>query len=196
MKGTVSFVGSKDFNDQKYWSFQLEESDTYIRTGTRRPYCKVGDLVEFKTREHRGATYVDGNVEVLEWGSKRKGNSSQGRNSGRASSRRVGSGSRDNYWEKKAEKDEETGRRVTWAGSMNTAIDLVRLMLENNALKLPTKQADKWDVIREVVVGEAEKLYEKARQVGDVGVEKGEKGDPEPSEEPSEPDWNDWNPEG
>jgi len=55
--GTVRAVTNRDFNDVKLWSFQMEGSDRYFRTGKNEPSFQEGDTITFE--EKNGIVITD-----------------------------------------------------------------------------------------------------------------------------------------
>lgn len=48
--GQVKNITSRDFQSVKLWSFQLEDSDRYFRTGKVEPPMQVGDIIRFEEK--------------------------------------------------------------------------------------------------------------------------------------------------
>ena len=53
--------------------------------------------------------------------------------------------SKDDYWARKEERDIETQKKIQYQASRNTAIAALDVLLKAEAVKLPAKQADKYD---------------------------------------------------
>ena len=62
MKGKVSKVSSRDFHSVQLWSFQLEGSERWYRTGKIEPDFEEGQWIEF---EETNGLVVPGSVVVV-----------------------------------------------------------------------------------------------------------------------------------
>lgn len=80
---------------------------------------------------------------------------------GRAGNSSSGGMSKEQYWDNKAADDKLKDKRITQMACFNSAIAFVELAVKTEAVKLPSKQADKLDALTALVDEEQERLYER-----------------------------------
>ena len=177
MKGTVKALGSRDWNGKTLHSFRVD--DDWYGCGEDKPGVDKGDLIEFEPKRlNNGRFVVDvKNINVL-----RKAASPAVSRGGRGN---FGGGARDEYWQKREERDVITQQIIQLQSSRNSAIALADVLLKNNAVKLPEAQAKKMDVVV-ALVKELTGLFE-AESLAHRGMAESTP-DPEPEEEAKDTD--------
>lgn len=132
-------VEVKRKNDQGYWSFKVGE--TWYGAGKYEPKFDKGDEIKFgHTQNGKYFNLEFGTVEVVEKGKGTTENIPQG-----------SSGATD--WDKK-------DRRITYLACRNSSLALVSAAVASDSVSLPTKKADRFDVLKELVQDTTEEYFE------------------------------------
>jgi len=152
MKGTVKALGSKPYGSKTMYSFKVDED--WYGCGSDDPKVSKGDLIEFDFTENGRWKNVDvKSISVLRHGTEVI----------KTSSRKMAiGGARDDYWNRKEERDIITQSVIQLQSSRNSAIALADLILKNNAVKLPEAQAKRMDVVVALVSDLTSKFEEEA----------------------------------
>ena len=133
VKGVIQKVNSKDFNGKKIWSIKV--NDTWYGAGYNQPKVNEGENVEFETTQRGQYWNVDGPINVL----------------AASSASPATGGAKADGWAAKQAADEARQKIIQIQSSRNSAIEVVKIIVQAGALKLPTKQADQVDVILALV---------------------------------------------
>lgn len=138
MKGTVSRVSWNEWKGKKLWSFSLEGRDEYFNTGIKKPPVQEGDYIEFQADDSGNGRYrvdvdsisaADPDEDVEQ--PTKKGSV---RNVIRRTKPTM---SKDDYWNRKEERDIEVQRRIEIQSCRNSALQLVSLLFSSESVKLP-----------------------------------------------------------
>ena len=140
MSETVSGVVEK-INKNKGGFYGILIADTWFGGGKDTPNYNEGDTVQFDWTPNGKFKNIQGNVEVVEAGT---GTSTPAKASG-------GSGKATN-WDLK-------DKRITHLACRKDAIALFGIFVEKDAITLPTKKADRVDIILESVAKLTNELY-------------------------------------
>ncbi len=162
-QGTVSQVSCKEWYDNKkgrninLYSFQIEGSNRWFRTGTTEPNFRQGDNIQF-TNDAKANVDVN-NVQVL-------GNGAAPANPAPATATTSPQGNagqsqnRDGYWAAKEAKDLEKDKRyqeqdiprMSFSAAQDRAVQLVSAALAHDCLSFGTmKKGDKLDYVLQCV---------------------------------------------
>lgn len=153
VKGKVFKVSGKQFQFGMLYSIKLDGNPTYYSTGKDKPRCKDGDYVQFEEYQNV-AGYWNAKPEsvlVLD-------ETPQVSTGASVKTAYQGGVSKDDYWARKEARDLENDKARNVGASRNTAIAFVDLLQKSEALKLPTKQSEKADVLFEYVEHYAQKF--------------------------------------
>jgi hypothetical protein len=134
--GTVRSILTKDYNNQKLYSFGLEEKDGPLYgLGRVTPIFKEGDEIEFGfILNAKGYPTVKGeSVVVTKAGTAAKPAS-------KAWSGEKKSAEEKGYWELREAREVETQKRISYQAAKNTALASVTSMATLGLLKFGTKK--------------------------------------------------------
>lgn len=140
-KGVVGKIYSKEFGNSVLWSFTLQGDRTFYRLGNKKPAFSEGDSIQFEVETRNGNASAK---HVGPW-------------NGEGVQRDVPAASvsaprtADDFWRRKEQRDVDTQKRIELQSCRNSAIELVKLLQSLEAVKMPTKQADKVSVVEELV---------------------------------------------
>lgn len=131
IKGVVQQVSSKKWNGKTFYSVKV--AGDYYGTGMKRPRVDEGDTVRFDAEQNdKGYWQVDGDIEVLEkgeevesTGAKANGNDKQG------------------FYDRKEARERRNDTLREIGASRNTAIEWIKVLIGQEALKVPTKNAER-----------------------------------------------------
>ena len=166
IEGVVQKVSSRPAGRGTAYSIQVEGS--YYGCGFQPPACSEGDYVSFQIEQNnRGYWNVSGNIEVKSGGNPapQKQASAKGPQTGN---------SRDQYWQEKEQRDIANQKIIQYQSSRNAAIELVRTAVENDALSLGTKKADKFDILVSIVDEITDKFEKDCKDIREHGERTGE----------------------
>lgn len=172
--GVVERAGEKKWKNNVFYNFSLVGDDNLYRTGTIDYGLKEGDEVEF---EYEVSNYgndvksvkITGNVPV----EKNKAKTS----AGNAAKKYNGGGkSKDDYWTQKAEDDKTRQRVISYQAANKTAVDIVKIALEQDAVSLGSAKAKKLDALLAVIDQVTEDIFLKYQAAG-VEVEQKQQAD-------------------
>lgn len=140
-QGVVSSISSFNYQGNLLWSFQLSgDKGTYFRTGSNAPKFEKGDLVNFVGEPGKNGS-VNVNVKTIQ---SKKGDS-EAADVGVANVVRSvrpsqnGSGSKDDYWVAREQRDISTQKRIERQSCRNSALEFMKLILDKGEFKLPAK---------------------------------------------------------
>lgn len=77
-----------------------------------------------------------------------------------------GAGGKDDYWARKEERDVEVQKAIQYQASRNAAIATLDILLKAEAVKLPAKQADKYDAALALLDTLTERFNEQTTNLG------------------------------
>jgi hypothetical protein len=120
-------------------------ADTWYGAGKYAPKFKEGDEIQFEfTKNKNYNNLVFGTEKVIEEGT---GPAATASDSG------AGGGAKATNWDLK-------DKRIAYQGSRNSALKLVELALDHDCITLPTKKADRFFAIEELVLNITNQYYE------------------------------------
>jgi hypothetical protein len=145
VRGVVQRTFEKEFNNKLLHSFTIKGQDGFFGCGTRRPPVEAGKSYEFEfSVDPKGRKNVNLNT-LRPWES---GEAISAPNVGSMVGKNPNkSGGSEKFWEEKAAREIRNDGLRELGATRNTALTLVTLMLSNGAIKLPTKEANKEEVI-------------------------------------------------
>lgn len=139
--GTVVTASQKPWTDNKtgreivLYSFKIDSSEQWFRTGTDNPNVSEGDIVEFTAK---GANVEKGSI-------KKTGAATN------PPTRRSTTG-RDSYWADKEQHDKEVrDPRISMAASRHDAVAIVSAALDAGAIPLGSKKQEHLNIILDSV---------------------------------------------
>jgi hypothetical protein len=138
-QGTVKKVLTKNWQDKTLYSLILNESEKIFGLGTFRLKAKPGDFVKFEYSVNKNG-YPDANTKTLEVTENKEAIHTEV--SAKAAGRASGL-SKDDYWNRKEARDLRQDELREIGATRNTAVEWIKFLMEKEALKLPTKMADR-----------------------------------------------------
>jgi hypothetical protein len=128
--GTIAVLDSKEWNDVMLYSFQLEGTGRWFRTGRKAIGYQEGQSIKFMCN-HKGVV-DDASVEMVTPEQVAEAPKVEPRSASNGSFPRGGA--RDQYWVDKAEKDVTVGKDIAYQASRNAAIAITRVLYEAEAI--------------------------------------------------------------
>jgi len=139
-KGVVETVRT---NNAGYYNIKV--GGEWYGAGKVRPNVNDGDYISFVfTRRGQYMNLDPKSIEVQQ-------GTVQAAPSVRGVASSAGGGGRNDYWEKKAEKDENVQASINWQAARNSAIAACTAMVEHGIVSLPAAKAKKFDVFMALV---------------------------------------------
>ena len=167
--GVVERAGEKKWRDKTFFNFKLVDEDTLYLTGEKDLGVKEGDKVEFKYELFNERPNVK-SLEVVGSGPVNKAKKSAGKAANDYKKK-------DDYWTQKAEDDKTRQVIISYQAANKTAVDIVKMALEQEAISLGTAKAKKFDALMQVVDEVTDTIFEKYQNAG-VPKEVGEESPP------------------
>lgn len=131
-EGQVALVYKKDMRGGPLYSIKLEDDDNWYRCNKTHPDVEAGEYITFKYKDERGQKVVDlDSIEVLEEAAEEK--PKRGRGNGKSKS------GGNSYGGSQSGTPNLKDMRITLLSARNSAIEVVKMALEHNALVLPAK---------------------------------------------------------
>lgn len=137
--GVVKGVFEKDWNGKKFYTLNMTNLDKGVGFGTHNPRVNPGDQVEFEMgyNDKGYPTAKGGSLRVVQKGAEI---AAQGPSAAAVGASAMG---KDDYWKRKEDRDTRQDELREIGATRNTAIEWVKFLIEREALKVPTKAADK-----------------------------------------------------
>ena len=165
--GLVARTGSKQHSKWTFWSFALEgEKGVYYRTGSQSLGIQKGQYVEFEYDEveNNGYTNLNVNPKSLKITEAQQAASPKEHEAAPAASYSKGKVlSKDDYWNRKEDRDVDKDRLVSYQAATNTALSVVSKAIDLGFLKIPAPKSAKdvapFDAFTALVDDEAERIY-------------------------------------
>jgi hypothetical protein len=160
IKGIVGKISKNDYQGKILTSFALKGQEGWYSLGERSFQYNEGDSIQFNVQTRGKYVYAQ---DITPWdGAGATQAPSIPTGSGATGSPRPAYGGRKSfgggksdeekqYWAKKDEQAEVTQRRIEIQAARNAAIETASFMFEKELVKVPTKQADKYDAFMELV---------------------------------------------
>lgn len=147
INGTVKAVSAKEFKGNPTFAFVLREDESRWYNVDLDKDSKVnkGDSVSFEMVERGKSAYATGIKSAAGLAE------TQARPNGYRKPFRADVGGKDEYWKSREERDIVTQSVIQLQASRNSALNAADLLLKNNAVALPKKQADIMDAILALV---------------------------------------------
>lgn len=141
-KGTVEKIFR---NKAGYYNTNIDGN--WYGTGLKQePPFNEGDYLEFTfTRKGQFMNMDPTSVQV------KKGSVQQGSEVSSFAKKGAASNSRDDYWNKKEERDENVQASINWQSSRNAAISVVSAMVQSEVVSLPAAKGKKYDAFMSLV---------------------------------------------
>jgi hypothetical protein len=162
VKGIVGKISQNQFQGKVLSSFALKGQDGWYSLGEHAPTFKEGDSIQFDVQQRGKYVYAkeiepwtDGGATQAPSVAGTVGAGSAGFN--RSAPRRGGysaggkSDEEKSYWSNRDAKEIVTQRRIEIQAARNAAIATATVMFEKELVKVPTKQADKYDAFIQLV---------------------------------------------
>ena len=159
--GVVHRINTRQWQGKTFYSFALSGQDGWFNMGIRKPPTE-GTTIAFEAKPNEKG-YMEVDTKTIQ---RKADGTPQPANTALAAS----NGATGGYWDKKAERDIKNDQLRELGASRNTAIALIELMLKAEAIKLPTKQADKEAVIWEILDRYTQKLMKGETPEAPVGA--------------------------
>lgn len=134
VQGVISRVFDKDFGDGPTYSIKLQGDETFYRVG-KKLYFKQGDAVEFDTNIKNNNTYANNLRPWVEGPTSTAAPVSEVAKSATAA--------KSDY--------QATQARIELQSCRNSALELVKLVLQVDGVTIPTKKPDREAVVVEMV---------------------------------------------
>lgn len=138
VQGVVQRHSDKQWNGKTFWSFALSGQEGWYNTGMKKPPA-VGTSVRFNDKTNsKGFKEVDGSIEIITEQATGPTPSVSGVIT--ASTKAVpsyGAGGSAAYWDRKEARDIANDSARELGASRNTAIAIIDLALNHEAIKLP-----------------------------------------------------------
>lgn len=157
--GTVSKITPFNYQNKTLWSFQMQGIKSYFRTGEKHPGVEPGNAITFE-----GNPNAKGDVQV-DVGSIKRSAEQQSSGVQGAVQRTFQGGNRD--FPTRDER-EATQRRIEIQSCRNSALELVKILLDKGELKFGPK-VDKVKAIEEMVSHYTEKFLDENSSGPSVG---------------------------
>lgn len=159
--GTIETLSEKPWKDRDtgeditLYSFQLEGSRQWFRTGTIKPDVAEGDSVKFVTNGQRVVIDETTKIEQVSASDVPKPEaapSAGNAKSGGARAKAYSGNSRDDYWRNKDEYDKKIRQpMIAYQSARSCAVQIVTAALENDILALGQKKAAKLELLMGLV---------------------------------------------
>lgn len=147
-KGVVSSVSPFEFNGNTLWSFQLNNDRSYYRCGKVKPKIEVGQYIIFEGTPGNKQGSVNADTKSIQVKSVEEESSGIDLYKAKASGAAK---SKDDFWERKETRDIATQKRIEIQSCRNSAIEFVKILFSQEAVKVPAKQAEKVPFIEELL---------------------------------------------
>ena len=157
VKGIVERLTSKDVNGTVLWSFKLRNDNTWYRSGKYKPDIKENQKVTFELYNAE-KNQVDGRSLKTHGFAEPKpasGGSSGGGGAGMT---------KNDYWERKEERDLEKDHVYALQNARYAAIQFLNALIENGAVSLGQQKAKKLDTYQSLFYEYVEKFYKENLQ--------------------------------
>lgn len=140
IQGMVQRITSRQAGGKTWYSTQVEGA--WYGLGLASPKFKEGDQIEFENKVNAKGfnDAIGATIKVL---SQPTNVVTQGKPAAA-----VGSNGQSGYWDRKEQRDLKQDELRELGATRNTAIDFINLLLTKEALKLPTKIADREDFLK------------------------------------------------
>lgn len=174
-KGKVSYIGSTNFNGTTLYSLALSGQDGFFLCGSNKPDAQKGQMVQFLA-DPNSKNKVDMNsFENLGYPDDKSATKTSG------ATNKGGSMSKNDYWEKKAEGDEQRELTMALENARYSAIQFITLAEKLDAVPLPAKKADKLPALEEMLSEYTDKFFRDnlTAKAPDFGIDS-------PNEEPAD----------
>lgn len=135
-QGVVSTISSFDYMGNALWSFQLNGDRSYYRTGKIKPKVEKGNYITFTAEPGKNGSI---NVDTKSIQTKLVEAEASGVSTLKATPPASGSNSNQGYWEAKTERDIVTQARIERQSTRNSAIEFIKVLISQEALKIPAK---------------------------------------------------------
>lgn len=178
VKGLVYKVFSRQAGRGTAYSIKLDGDETYYGCGFKNPGNLDGKYVSFEAGKNAKG-YWDANLATLTV----LDSAPQVANKSVAS---ATAGGKDDYWRRKEERDLVNDVQRHIGASANTAIAFVDLLLKTDSVAVPTKKADRADIIFDLVAHYATKFQSLSEGAKPADPKPA---DESPAAEPAEDNW-------
>lgn len=172
-QGYVQWVGGNKYKGRQLYSFTIKGTDGFFSCGTTDPQVIKNDHIEFDYNENNGGFSVDvTSIRKV----KLDDGVVEGRTARPISGPPAQGGSREGYWEGKAERDLENDKykrendvRIQFQSARNAAIAWIGHLLSQGAVKLPEK--NKKEVLDGLLVDYTDKFFNETSTVPPLETE-------------------------
>lgn len=198
--GTVQRVVGKQRGNGTAYSVQMDDGEWYGH-GFQQPAFTQGAQIGFDIAWNGQYKNIDvGSVQVHQAGQpqqqapqQQQGGGQQLYNKPRGGGNSGGGGGREKYWDDKAKDDKIRQKQIQWQAARNTSIEFVKMAIENGAVKLPAKQAEKFEALLALVDEVARDYYRVTAAFGkpQQAAQQAQQQQPEQGQQTPEPDFPD-----
>lgn len=147
VQGIVDRITARPQGRGQAYSVQIQGE--WYGHGFDQPKFQEGQEVSFNISWNGQYKNVDVGSVVVMGGQQQQGgyNNQRPKQNYQSRQKSGGNGGKDAYWTKKAEDDKERQITIEHQSSRNAAIELIDVALREGAVKLPAKQAEKFDAL-------------------------------------------------
>jgi len=165
VQGKVSYIGSKTLdNGVVLYSMAIAGRDGFLLCGDQKPDAQKGQKVSVVVNGNKADmdTFMN-----LGWPDKKQGQSQGG------GQQKAGGGgtSRDQYWERKEEKDEKRELVMALQNARYSALQTLQLAKDLDAIQLPAKKAAKLGALDEMIEEYTDKYFRQNMSAEEPGVD-------------------------
>lgn len=163
-QGQVVWVGTNKVGKNTFHSFKLDDGEFY-RTGVKE-VVKKGDTISFTFDAVVNGKYTNNEVKtesVVFLNEPTTVDANKAASGYKGKSKATG---KDDYWEKRAENDKETQRRISYQAATNTAVAIMNTLLAQEAVSLGSAKAKKVDTYMAELNKVVDIVFEKYQTIG------------------------------
>lgn len=156
-QGIVSKVSSFDYMGKQLWSFQLNGTREFYRTGNIKPKIESGQFVTFTAEPGKNNSI---NVDTKTIQAKDASSEQSGTGVSNALNKGSTTATKDSYWADREARDVLVQKRIERQSCRNSALEFIQILLAHEgAVKIPAK-TDKVTFFEEMLAHYTEKFIE------------------------------------
>lgn len=185
-QGTVGYVSpGKPYRGKTLYSFKLVNDETWYGMGEEQPQFSEGDMVRF---EHDAKNGVDTTSLKTKKGEAPVAAPKPAGKSWGGGKKDAG---REEYWAKKEESDAERQKAINYQSARKDAIEVMKLMVDKEMVKLPTKASDKFDGVLALIQEVTVRYYNETQNLTGTSATTSEEDEVPEGAESADEDFND-----
>lgn len=152
-EGFVNKVLSRPFGNKTMYSLTLVNQDGFFGFGGDKPKANQGDKVSFEAE-----TNAKGYLQAKGYSLRVLAPAAESVSTAPTARQATGGNGQSAYWDRKEARDLKQDELREIGATRNTAIEWIKLLLDKEAIKLPTKIADKEAFLQELLRDTVDKL--------------------------------------